>query len=331
MCKENSECRHYVCECGETFDRGCQLGGHQLRCPMHQAKLEEQQLEREKRRLPNGLFKCENPDCNNEHDGSYGSGLFCSKKCRLHVIGKRSYETKVKNGTYKCNYNLNRNNCGRSPYGTWKCRVCNIIFSTRRELKEHNKKAHPHDRYHPWNKGLTKETDIRVKLATENAVKAYKEAYRLGKIRKSVWTIERRKRMSQLAKKRGLGGYHRHGGKGKRGWYNGYWCDSSWELAYVIYNLEHEIHFVRNRQGFEYEYQGVIRKYYPDFILDDGTYVEVKGWIDKKTEVKHKTFIESGNVLQVIGKQEICPYLDYAIAKYGKDFTNLYQSESLYN
>jgi hypothetical protein len=31
-------------------------------------------------RLPNGMFKCEY--CGKEHDGSYGSGRFCSNHCK---------------------------------------------------------------------------------------------------------------------------------------------------------------------------------------------------------------------------------------------------------
>jgi len=69
----------------------------------------------------------------------------------------------------------------------------------------------------------------------------------------------------------------------------------------------------------------MIRKYYPDYILDDGTYVEVKGYEDEKVKVKHKTFISSGHILNVIGKEEIKPYLQYVIEKYGKDFTRLYE------
>ena len=75
MCKEcESDHKHYTCECGKEFDSGSKLGGHQRKCKVHQFALEK---ERESRRLSNGLFKCENPDCNNEHDGSYGSGRFC--------------------------------------------------------------------------------------------------------------------------------------------------------------------------------------------------------------------------------------------------------------
>jgi len=31
--------------------------------------------------------------------------------------------------------------------------------------------------------------------------------------------------------------------RGKAGFYKGYHCMSSWELAYVIYNLEHNVSF----------------------------------------------------------------------------------------
>ena len=66
--------------------------------------------------------------------------------------------------------------------------------------------------------------------------------------------------MSATCKKnKKSGGYRRNGGKGIRGWYKGYWCDSSWELAYVIYNLEHNIHFIRNTKGFNYKFEGIIR------------------------------------------------------------------------
>lgn len=78
-----------------------------------------------------------------------------------------------------------------------------------------------------------------------------------------------KKEQSIKAKERKLGGYHKHGGRGIRGWYKGYWCDSSWELAFVIYNLEHNIKFERNTTGYEYVYDGITRKYFPDFYMND--------------------------------------------------------------
>ena len=87
-----------------------------------------------------------------------------------------------------------------------------------------------------------------------------------------------------------IGGIRYGSSHGKKGWYKGYWCDSSWELAYVIYNLEHKINFKRNHEYFEYQFKGKIYKYYPDFIMEDGTLVEIKGYNSKKWQAKLKAF-----------------------------------------
>ena len=130
MCKECEEHRHFVCECGREFDKIRQMTGHQSNCKVHQKLLEE---EREARRLPNGLFKCENPGCPNEHDGSYGSGRFCSEHCRRVYIGKHSFDTKITNGTYRTPFSYTGTNPRpRAKHGTWKCVECDLIFDTRR-------------------------------------------------------------------------------------------------------------------------------------------------------------------------------------------------------
>ena len=78
-------------------------------------------------------MKCEN--CGNEHDGSYGSGRFCSLHCRKSFIAK-----KVKNRSHA------RHNT--SPYGTWKCKYCLEVFLTRKSLKDHMHKFHKHECIH---------------------------------------------------------------------------------------------------------------------------------------------------------------------------------------
>lgn len=60
------------------------------------------------------------------------------------------------------------------------------------------------------------------------------------------------------------GGYRKGSGFGKSGWFKGIWCDSSYELAWVIYNIDHNIQFIRNKEGFEYFKNGTSYKYYPD-------------------------------------------------------------------
>jgi len=122
------------------------------------------------------------------------------------------------------------------------------------------------------------------------------------------------------------GGLKEGSSRGKHGWYKGYWCDSSWELAYVIYNLDHGIKFERNKQGFEYEFEGKNHKYYPDFILEDGTYVEIKSVMDDRNKVKIASF---PNPINLLRHAEIKPFIDYAISVYGKKFIQLYEKRTI--
>lgn len=123
-------------------------------------------------------------------------------------------------------------------------------------------------------------------------------------------------------RKVGEGGLRKGSGRGKKGWYKGYCCDSSWQLAFVIYNLEHDIKFQRNKEGFEYLINEQKHLYYPDFILEDGTYVQIKGIIDDKNKLKISSF---NKPLLILDKEKIKPYLEYVTFKYGKDFIELYE------
>lgn len=142
-----------------------------------------------------------------------------------------------------------------------------------------------------------------------------------GLCREHYITEEFKKRRSEIAKTLNVGGYKKGSGIGKHGWYKGYYCDSSWELAWVIYNLEHNISFERNKKGFEYVYENKTYKYYPDFILGEN-YIEIKGYLDKKNKCKIEQF--SGKLI-VLYKNDIKYTLDYTINKYGKDFIKLYE------
>ena len=100
-------------------------------------------------------MKCEN--CGNEHDGSYGSGRFCSAHCRRVWSGRHS----AHNGNHKCNLPKSKKS-KKSKFGTWKCKRCNLIFETRAQLFQHNHEFHPIVKGSSWNKGLTKDTDERI-------------------------------------------------------------------------------------------------------------------------------------------------------------------------
>lgn len=126
--------------------------------------------------------------------------------------------------------------------------------------------------------------------------------------------------LSKIAKQKGMGGYRKGGGRGKHGWYKGIWCDSSWELAWVMYHLDHGISFERNTDRFDYEWQGEKHRYLPDFKMSDGTHVEIKAWLDDQGKVK----LGSCPGLVVLMKKEMESFLRYAVEKYGKDFVKEY-------
>lgn len=64
------------------------------------------------------------------------------------------------------------------------------------------------------------------------------------------------------------------------GYYKGYYFECSYELAWIVYNLDHGIKFNRCTESFEY-YDSKTDKwrlYFPDFEMPDGTIIEIKGY-----------------------------------------------------
>lgn len=119
---------------------------------------------------------------------------------------------------------------------------------------------------------------------------------------------------------KGKGGYNKNSSRGKKGYYKGFWCDSSYELAYLIYCLDNNIKIERNTEGFEYSFEGKTRKFYPDFLVE-GKYVEIKNFHSDYTDAKINQF---PNEIQVIYTEGIKFYLDYAKSKY-EDFLSAYE------
>lgn len=169
-----------------------------------------------------------------------------------------------------------------------------------------------------WNKGLTKESSESIK----NSSLTFKKNFLNGEI-----NFKGRKLSKETIQKLKInsGGIRKGAGRGKKGWYKNYWCDSSWELAYVIYNLDHNIKFERNRKYFEYVYKNETHKYYPDFI-EGNKYVEIKGYESIVTKLK-KEAMKNENY-ELINASKIEKYLKYTIEKYGIDFIKLYKLSS---
>ncbi len=113
-------------------------------------------------------------------------------------------------------------------------------------------------------------------------------------------------------------------GTAKYGTYKGYICDSSYELAFVIYCLDHNILLSRNSASFSYTFNGECHNYFPDFIINGNTYVEIKGYTTEQDRAKWSAFPKDLQ-LDVIDKSKITPYITYCRNTYG-DFTRLYDS-----
>lgn len=192
-----------ICKCGKQFNNSRSLQGHMRTCKKYKEWRDEnkkqQLLAKESKRLPNGMFKCEN--CGKEHDGSYGSGRFCSLSCRKSYNGKQNVLNLIRCGTRKGKHQ--NHNKQRAPYGRWKCVNCDFIGNTRRELEQHRKLMH--DVKFIWNKGLTKESDDRVAKNAKHVSESFKQHIADGYVNptwtKEYWTEERRHERSEQKKK----------------------------------------------------------------------------------------------------------------------------------
>lgn len=209
-------------------------------------------------------MKCEN--CGNEHDGSYGSGRFCSSHCRHVYIGKQ-----VKN--HKCNFKPDKH---RATYGTWVCRYCGIVFESKNKLYKHYHSEHkfkiglPHNKGGTaWNKGLSKETDDRVRQSGET----YKKRVASGEIipsaigrhvseetRMKISRFQRHATYQRVCKR--TQPYKKKDGTIVN-------LDSSWEikLAEILDDLD--IRWIRPKPMEWYDKSGKLHHYFSDFFLED--------------------------------------------------------------
>lgn len=131
-----------------------------------------------------------------------------------------------------------------------------------------------------WNAGLSKETDERLDKLSQKLKGKALNPYG-GTAATPEKELERKCKISATMRANGNAGGLREGaGRGHKGSYKGYYCDSTYELAFIIYNLDHNIPFERCPKTIYYTYtnNGKTYKYYPDFLLQDGSLIEIKGY-----------------------------------------------------
>lgn len=115
------------------------------------------------------------------------------------------------------------------------------------------------------------------------------------------------------------GGYREGSGRSKSGYYNGIYCGSTYELAWLIYQIDHNLEFSRFPGCLEYNG----KKYFPDF-LQNGIIVEIKGY-EKQDSVDAKTAIanENGYVVLVLRGEALQKEFNWVKERY--TFKNLYE------
>jgi hypothetical protein len=117
-----------------------------------------------------------------------------------------------------------------------------------------------------------------------------------------------------------IGGYREGSGRAKSGYYRGYYCGSTYELCWLIYELDSG----RTPERFQglIEHNGV--KYIPDFKYGT-TIIEIKGYEDPvRVEAKTKVAEAHGYQVVVLRKEDLLHCFDWVSKNYTSDYHRLY-------
>lgn len=187
------------------------------------------------------------------------------------------------------------------------CKYCGRICKNRNSLIQHEIRCKENkDRLvikgntshrASWNKGLTKETDERVKRNGESISNCYKT----GKITNWCQGLnkdndDRIKALAEKSSKTILDKvkddtWHNSFGKSKLVEYNGVQFHGNWEVAFAKFLDNINIIWERPTEKFEYILDNKIHYYTPDFYLPSfNLYIEIKGYPTNKDFLKWNQF-----------------------------------------
>jgi len=205
-----------------------------------------------------------------------------------------------------------------------KCPKCNVdhakpgIFCSRKCANSRNwtesdklKKSIANKGNIPWNKG--KCSDIFV----------YKNCQNLKCENKFLDKLKNKKMYCSKKCSPNMGGYREGSGRGKSGYYKGIFCASTYELAWVIYRLDHNLPV----QRFEGFLQNESLKYYPDFIDENGEIIEIKGYYTKLVDDKCDLAKNKGYKIKVLYRKDLDKQFEWVQQNYKyKNLQELYDN-----
>ncbi len=164
-----------------------------------------------------------------------------------------------------------------------------------------------------WNKGLTTSKNYlenKICLHCKNVFNSY------SKIKKYC-------SLECASKSPKLGGLREGSGRAKTGYCDGIYCGSTYELAWVIYNLDNDMPFTRCDKVFTYNN----KKYYPDFIQNNKI-VEIKGYWTEEVELKRQAVIDAGYEIEILYKEDLKHCFDWVKNEYGAPLETLFDAYS---
>lgn len=191
-----------------------------------------------------------------------------------------------------------------------KCPYCEKVCC-KRGIKGHMWKAHGEGKDHnpqkgktPWNKGLTKDSDIRV-----NSYSKHLSEIKKGKVF-YYHTVESKANLSVWAKKNNLGGHTSKRAiryKTKEG--NEIYLQSSYEENVAKSLDDNGIKWIRPEPVNWIDGNNKEHRYYGDFYLPEyNVYLDPKNdFLIKKDEIKIKKVSEQNNItVLVLNKKQLC-------------------------
>lgn len=306
-------------------------------------------------------MKCE--VCGKEHDGSYGSGRFCSRSCGCKYSSiTRSKECleqiKEKSRQRAKNHNTQKQkeyeatpkvckNCGETYYKNWAktvksefcSRECARSYSTKIKRDEISKKVSDKlkGRLVGYAANMTGHSSLEEAMVEyyknpnkcefcgcilpyeKRFLKNCSSVCQKDMLRK--WIIDNK---DELKKKGFCGGYRKGSSRGKSGYYKGIWCDSTYELVYLIYNLDNGIDIRRNTLKFPYRHNGKNHEYIPDFRVN-GELVEIKNFWTEVVQVKLECVPEKISILYYDELEEMMQFVDEKYGTWHKKKKNNYE------
>lgn len=207
------------------------------------------------------------------------------------------------------------------------CKFCNKECKSINSLIQHelrcsenpNRRCHDtlvkYAKSHPaWNKGLTAETDDRVKanaMSLRRSIAAGNFHSLKGDDNPSRREDVRKKISETCLKKSKEGTWHTSLAKEHHYQYKGADLHGKWELAYAMHLDKMNIDWERCKERFPYEFEEKTHYYTPDFYLPEtNEYVEIKGFKRERDTVKWSQFPDTKTLKVLYGKDLLGMGLD---------------------